>query len=39
MSPGELREEIAIELENLDLTAGELRALGRDVQSREPTVR
>ncbi len=39
MTPAELREEIAVELENLELTVAELRSLRLDVTGREPTVR
>lgn len=39
MKPGELREQIAVELEALEATVTELLALRRDVAHREPTVR
>jgi hypothetical protein len=39
MKPDELREEIDIELEALEMTVGELQALHQDVDGREPTVR
>jgi len=39
MKPGELREEIAIELELMEATVQELLALQRDLAGREPTVR
>jgi len=39
MKPGELREEIAIELELMETTVRELMALQRDLAGREPTVR
>jgi len=39
VKPGELREEIAVELEALEATVNELLALQRDVAHREPTVR
>ena len=39
MNPTELGEEIALELEALEMTVKELLALQRDVAHREPTVR
>ncbi len=39
MKVEELREEIAIELESLDVTVQELLAVRNDVAMREPTVR
>jgi hypothetical protein len=39
MNRAALREEIAIELEALEATVGELTALRRDVDGREPTIR
>jgi len=36
---GELREEIAVELEAMETTVNELRALQQDVAGREPTIR
>jgi len=39
VTPGELREEVAIELEALATTVNELVALQKDVADREPTVR
>ena len=39
MNADELREEIAVELEALDVTVRELLDLNQDVASREPTVR
>ena len=39
MTPAELREEIAIELEALAITVDELVTLHQDVTDREPTVR
>lgn len=39
MNPAELREEIAIELEAIEITVKELLALQQDVADREPTVR
>lgn len=39
MSPVELREEIAVELEPMEMTVKELLSLQRDVAHREPTVR
>ena len=39
MKPADLREEIAIELEAMELTVKELLALNQDVVGRTPTVR
>ena len=39
MKPAELREEIAVELESMELTVNELLALQRDLSGREPTTR
>jgi hypothetical protein len=39
VTPAELREEVAIELEALAATVNELLALQADVADREPTVR
>lgn len=39
MNPAELREEITIELEAMEMTVRELLALQQDVADREPTVR
>ena len=39
MKPAELREEIAVELETMELTVNELLALQRDLSGREPTTR
>lgn len=39
MSGDELREEIAIELELMEATVGEINALRQDVAGREPTIR
>jgi hypothetical protein len=39
MTPADLGEEIAVELEALETTVNELLALQRDVAHREPTVR
>ncbi len=39
MNPADLREEIAVELEAMELTVNELLALQRDVAEREPTIR
>lgn len=39
MNPAQLREEIAIELDALEVTVLELLALNQDLASREPSVR
>ena len=39
MKPAELREEIAVELESMELTVNELVALQRDLKKKEPTTR
>ena len=39
MKPAELREEIAVELESMELTVNELVALQRDLKEKEPTTR
>ena len=39
MKPAELREEIAVELEAMEMTVDELLSLQQDVTRREPTVR
>lgn len=39
MKPAELREEIAVELESMELTVNELLALKRDLKGKEPTTR
>lgn len=39
MTPTDLREEIALELDLLNLTVGELLALQQDVAERQPTMR
>ena len=39
MTPDDLREEIAVELEALEITIRELLELQRDVATRTPTVR
>jgi hypothetical protein len=39
VNPAELREEITVELEAMEMTVNELLALQRDVAEREPTVR
>lgn len=39
MKPIELREEIAVELEAMEMTVDELVALQRDTAHREPTTR
>lgn len=39
MKPVELREEIAVELESMELTVNELLALQRDLKGKEPTNR
>ena len=38
-NPADLREEIAIELEAMEITVNELLSLQRDVAEREPTIR
>ena len=39
MNPANLHEEIAVELEAIEITVSELLALARDVAGREPTIR
>ncbi len=39
MNPAELREEIVVELEAMEMTVSELLALQQDMVEREPTVR
>ncbi len=39
MTPEELREEIAVELQAIEATVAELMALSRDLTDRSPTVR
>lgn len=39
MKPADLQEEIAVELEAMEITVNELRALERDLAEREPTIR
>jgi hypothetical protein len=39
VTPSELREEIAIEFEAIEITVSELLALQQDIAGREPTVR
>lgn len=39
MNPADLREEIAVELEAMEITVNELLALQQDVAAREPTIR
>jgi hypothetical protein len=39
VTPDELREEIAVELEQMEVIVGEIASLHRDVSGREPTTR
>jgi hypothetical protein len=39
VTPSELREEIAIEFEAIEITVGELLALQQDIVGREPSIR
>jgi hypothetical protein len=39
VTPDELREEIAVELEQMEIIVGEIALLRRDVAGRDPTIR